>query len=52
MDNGDISVKMSQASGMKTKCNLLLKNYNSPPIIAEVKKMWIYTSTPPYTFMV
>jgi hypothetical protein len=24
---------------------------HSPPIIAEVKKMWIYTSTPPYAFM-
>jgi hypothetical protein len=23
----------------------------SPPTSAEVKKMWIYTSTPPYTFM-
>jgi hypothetical protein len=25
---------------------------NSPPTNAEVKKMWIYTSTPPYAFMV
>jgi hypothetical protein len=25
---------------------------HSPPAIAEVKKMWIYTSTPPYAFMV
>jgi hypothetical protein len=24
---------------------------HSPPINAEVKKMWIYTSTPPYAFM-
>jgi hypothetical protein len=24
---------------------------NSPPTSAEVKKMWIYTSTPPYAFM-
>jgi hypothetical protein len=24
---------------------------NSPPASAEVKKMWIYTSTPPYSFM-
>jgi hypothetical protein len=24
---------------------------HSPPIIAKVKKMWIYTSTPPYAFM-
>jgi hypothetical protein len=23
---------------------------HSPPTSAEVKKMWIYTSTPPYTF--
>jgi hypothetical protein len=23
----------------------------SPPTSAEVKKMWIYISTPPYTFM-
>jgi hypothetical protein len=25
---------------------------HSPPASAEVKKMWIYSSTPPYTFMV
>jgi hypothetical protein len=25
---------------------------HSPPASAEVKKMWIYTSTPPYSFMV
>jgi hypothetical protein len=25
---------------------------HSPSAIAEVKKMWIYTSTPPYVFMV
>jgi hypothetical protein len=25
---------------------------HSPPATAEVKKMWIYTSTPPYAFMV
>jgi hypothetical protein len=24
---------------------------HSPPSSAEVKKMWIYTSTPPYVFM-
>jgi hypothetical protein len=24
----------------------------SPPTSAEVKKMWIYTSIPPYVFMV
>jgi hypothetical protein len=24
---------------------------HSPLTIAEVKKMWIYTSTPPYAFM-
>jgi hypothetical protein len=24
---------------------------HSPPTIAEVKKMWIYISTPPYAFM-
>jgi hypothetical protein len=24
---------------------------HSPPTNAEVKKMWIYTSSPPYTFM-
>jgi hypothetical protein len=24
---------------------------HSPPASAEVKKMWTYTSTPPYTFM-
>jgi hypothetical protein len=25
--------------------------YHSPPISAEVKKTWIYTSTPPYAFI-
>jgi hypothetical protein len=25
--------------------------YHSPPASAEVKKMWIYTSTPPCAFM-
>jgi hypothetical protein len=24
---------------------------HSPPTSAEVKKMWIYTTTPPYVFM-
>jgi hypothetical protein len=24
---------------------------HSPPANTEVKKMWIYTSTPPYAFM-
>jgi hypothetical protein len=24
---------------------------HSPPTIAEIKKIWIYISTPPYTFM-
>jgi hypothetical protein len=24
---------------------------HSPPTSAEVKKIWIYTSTPPYAFM-
>jgi hypothetical protein len=24
---------------------------HSPPASAEVKKMWIYTSTPPYAFV-
>jgi hypothetical protein len=24
---------------------------HSPPVSADVKKMWIYTSTPPYSFM-
>jgi hypothetical protein len=24
---------------------------HSPPTTAEIKKMWIYTSTPPYAFM-
>jgi hypothetical protein len=24
---------------------------HSPPTIAEAKKIWIYTSTPPYVFM-
>jgi hypothetical protein len=37
--------------------NLLSNGYqereadHSPPASAEVKKMWIYTSIPPYTFM-
>jgi hypothetical protein len=26
--------------------------HHSPPPSAEVKKIWIYTSTPPYPFMV
>jgi hypothetical protein len=26
--------------------------YHSPPASAEVKKMWVYTSIPPYAFMV
>jgi hypothetical protein len=25
--------------------------HHSPPTSAEIKKMWIYTSTPPYAFM-
>jgi hypothetical protein len=25
--------------------------HHSPPTSAEVKKMWIYASTPPYAFM-
>jgi hypothetical protein len=25
--------------------------YHSPPTSAEIRKMWIYTSTPPYAFM-
>jgi hypothetical protein len=28
-----------------------LEANNSPPTIAEVKKTWIYTSTPQYVFM-
>jgi hypothetical protein len=24
---------------------------HSPPVSADIKKMWIYTSTPPYVFM-
>jgi hypothetical protein len=28
-----------------------LEGENSPPASAEVKKMWIYTSIPPYVFM-
>jgi hypothetical protein len=27
------------------------ENIYSPPTSAEVKKMWIYISTPPYVFM-
>jgi hypothetical protein len=29
----------------------LLHADHSPPISAEVKEMWIYTSTTPYAFM-
>jgi hypothetical protein len=29
-----------------------LETDHSPPASAEVKKIWIYTSTPPYAFMV
>jgi hypothetical protein len=25
--------------------------YHSPPTSDEVKKMWVYTSTPPYVYM-
>jgi hypothetical protein len=38
--------------------NLLSNGYrgreadHSPPTSAKVKRMWIYTSTPPYAFMV
>jgi hypothetical protein len=28
-----------------------MRVWNSPPASAEVKKMWIYTSIPPYIFM-
>jgi hypothetical protein len=46
----------------KAKFKVVLKQYlnthsfyseadHSPPASAEVKKMWIYTSTPPYAFM-
>jgi hypothetical protein len=30
---------------------LELEAEHSPPTSAEVKKIWIYTSTPPYAFM-
>jgi hypothetical protein len=30
---------------------LELEAHHSPPANAEVKKMWIYISTPPYAFM-
>jgi hypothetical protein len=29
-----------------------LQWYDAPPTSVEVKKAWIYTSTPPYAFMV
>jgi hypothetical protein len=34
-------------------CHVYLKYVlnNSPPASAEVRKMWIYTATPPYAFM-
>jgi hypothetical protein len=28
-----------------------LRQLDSPPTSAKVKKIWIYTSTPPYAFM-
>jgi hypothetical protein len=41
--------------GVSMKLVRLIKMYLSeayrPPSCAEVKKMWIYTSTPPYLFM-
>jgi hypothetical protein len=30
---------------------LITEAEHSTPASAEVKKMWIYTSTPPYVFM-
>jgi hypothetical protein len=35
----------------KNKLCYIIKPRDSPPTSVEVKKMWIYTSTPPYTFM-
>jgi hypothetical protein len=37
---------MSNILNDRNKCD------HSPPSGAEVKKMWIYKSTPPYIFMV
>jgi hypothetical protein len=34
------------------KCKVAREAEHSPPTNAEVKKMWICTSTPPYAFMV
>jgi hypothetical protein len=31
--------------------NIPTISFYSPPTSAKVKKMWIYTSTPPYAFM-
>jgi hypothetical protein len=43
---------------VKRRDKCIIQNYwvfglcpSSPPTSAEVKKTWIYTSTPPYVFM-
>jgi hypothetical protein len=41
-------VTVALSTGLK---RLGRESDHSPPTSAEVKKMWIYTSTPPYTFI-
>jgi hypothetical protein len=41
MGTGDLSPEVKRPG---------LEADHSPPTSAEVKKMWIYTSTPPYAF--
>jgi hypothetical protein len=41
-------VSVALSSGVKRLVN---ETDNPPPTSGEVKKMWIYTSTPPYPFM-
>jgi hypothetical protein len=47
MPNRELDEIMKKSAVIYCK---LLSNH-SPPTSAEVKKMWIYTSTTPYAFM-
>jgi hypothetical protein len=41
-------LRSSQPPGIK---RLECEAYHSPPTTAKAKKMWVYTSTPPYAFV-
>jgi hypothetical protein len=38
-------------AGLMYILHIYAQLHSSPPASAEVKKIWIYTSTPPYAFM-